>query len=251
MKRLGLFLVVVFLFPVVSSSQDLRAQADAAWAERDQPERAMAALKAYEQLAAQSPGDAKVGIRLAEAAYWVVELDDFYDQMDKDEKVVIADKGVAACREILKKNEDHVEANYWLMWTMAARTYNKGIFSGFAFRDSIVGTIMVAKADVNYRYGGVYRYWARVIYEIPGLLGKFFHFSNEDTVWLYKRSIAVEPNYLRTRLYLAESYERMDLVDQAKKEYEFCANFDTSKIPEIEPENRIYKTWAKQKLEKM
>jgi len=252
MKKLFSLLLILTIWPVVAfSAEDLQAQADAAWAGREDPAQAMLALNLFEKIAAQNSGDNNARIRLAEAAYWVVEQDDYRQKLSADDKAALADKGVKACREILQKDEDHLAANYWLMWNMAASTLNKGIFSGFAFKDSIVCTIMVSKADINFQYGGVWRYWARVIFEIPGLLGRFFHFTDDDTVWLYQRAIAVEPNYLRNRFWLAESYERMDKKELAKKEYEFCANLKDDAVPSAVPENRLYKQWAKERLEKM
>jgi hypothetical protein len=233
------------------AEEDLKSRTKAAWAKRGDPAKAKLALDLYEKMAAKDPDDFDSRIKLAKAAYWVVEMDDQTQAMSKDQKVKISNKGVKACKEVLVKNEDHVGASYWLMWNMAARTYNKGIFSGFAFKDSIVCTIMVAKGDINYEYGGIWRYWARVIFEIPSLLGKFFHFTDEDTIWLLKRSLDVNPNYLRTRFWLAESYEDMDKDDLAKKEYEFCVNYDENTIPQLAPENRLYKKWAQERLEEM
>ena len=138
MKKL--ILALLLLVPLYcQAGDDLKAEARAAWAERGDPARARQALDLYEKIAAQDPADIDTRIKLARAAYWVVEMDDEAQAMPKDRKVAISDKGIQACRQVLEQNEDHVGASYWLMWNMAARTYNKGIFSGFAFKDSIVG----------------------------------------------------------------------------------------------------------------
>ncbi|HUT54516.1 MAG TPA: hypothetical protein VM658_14090 [bacterium] len=251
MKKVACFLVLFFLPLYCHAADGLREKADRAWAGREDPQQAMLAVQLYEQLATKDVKDRAARLRLAEAAYWACEQDDYFQKLDKDLKADIADKGVKACRELLAKNEDDPEANYWLMWDMAARTLNKGIFSGFALKDSIVCTIMVAKSDVNMGHGGVWRYWARVIFEIPGLLGRFFHFTDDDTAWLYQRSVAVNPNYLRNRFWLAESYERMEKTGLAKKEYQFCAGLQDDAVPEAAPENKLYKKWAEERLAKM
>jgi hypothetical protein len=252
MKKIGACISVLFFLPLLCDAGDgLKEKAEKAWAGREDPAQAMLAVQFYGELAAQDANDRDSRLKLAEAAYWVCEQDDYYEKLDKDLKAEVADKGVKACRELVARNADDPEANYWLMWDMAARTLNKGIFSGFALKDSIVCTIMVAKSDVNMGSGGVWRYRARVIYEIPGILGRFFHFTDDDTIWLYQRSVAVGPDFLMNRFWLAESYERMGKKDLARKEYQFCANLKEDALPGAVPENKLYKKWAAERLSKL
>lgn len=249
MKRWMGWCVVLLLVPVVgAAADDLKSKADGAWAGRENPAQTMMAIQLYEQLATQNPSDPAVRIRLATAVYWAVEQD---PKMPSDKQVAILEKGIKACRQILAKDENHVEANYWLMWDLAAETLAKGVFSGFAFKEAIVGTIMVAKGNVKYWYGGVYCYWARVIYEIPGLLGKFFHFTDDDSIWLYKHSIAIETRYLKNHFFLAETYQKAGRKEDARKEYQFCLNQPDYALPEVTPENRFYKKLAKEGLAKL
>lgn len=240
----GLALLVIF--PGAARSQDdLRARADAAWALREDPAQILVAIDLYEKCAARDPDNKEVRILLARATDWFFQQD---PEMDKSQAVRILDKGVKACKEILAKNEDDMEANYWLMWTMADRTYSKGILSGFAFKEALVGSIMVAKSDIGYQYGGTYCYWGLVINSIPGLLGKFFHFSNDDAIWLYKRAIAVEPRYLRNHFYLGATYHVEGMRDEALKEYSFCVNQPDGALPEAIPENLFYKRMAREAI---
>jgi tetratricopeptide (TPR) repeat protein len=251
-------LLALVLAPAAVRSQDALAdKAEAAWAARGDLAQALLAVELFEQLASRAPGDTSVRIKLAQAAYWAVELDEAIsnttgaDRMDKDRQAALTEIGITACREVLARDQAHVGANYWLMYNMAARTLAKGIFSGFAFRDSVVGTIMVSKADVDYHYGGVYRYWGAVIVQIPDLLGKFFHFTKDDSVFMYQQAIAAEPRYLRTHVWLAECYQEMDRNDLAKAEYEFCVAQDPDALPDAAIENAVYKKLAEKRLAEM
>jgi hypothetical protein len=250
--------LLILLFPISGiCQQSLKKKADQAWAQRDDPQKAMLAFLLYDKLARDNTDDIDAKIMTARAGYWVLEIDEILaglgerPRMSKNEQVKIADKGISACRKILKTDDKHMEASYWVIWNMAARTLAKGIFSGFAFRDSIVGTIMVSKADVTYQYGGIYRYWARIIHEMPGLLGKFFHFTDNDAVKLYKEAIEIEPAYLRNHFWLAETYEKMDLKKMAVSEYKFCIEQKDGALPELDPENRLYNKWAAKRLEEL
>jgi hypothetical protein len=111
-----------------------------------------------------------------------------------------------------------------------------------------VGTIMVAKSNIGYQYGGVYCYWGLVINAMPRLLGKFFHFSNDDAIWLYKRAIAIEPKFLRNHFFLGASYELGDRKAEAMQEYRFCVAQPDNALPQAVPENRWYKKLAKERI---
>lgn len=257
MKRAWAFLTVLCLAPALGMSQELKDKAAAAWAGRNDPAKALDAVALYDQLAAASPGDVASRVMVARAAYWVVEQDEVLcelsgaSRMPTDKQAELLEKGIKACQEIIAKDVGNVEANYWLMYCMAARTLAKGIFSGFAFRDSVVGTIMVAKGNAGYHYGGVYRYWGAVIYQMPGLLGKFFHFSDEDSVFLYQQALAVEPKYLRNHTWLADTYIKTGKKDLAKKEYEFCIAQPDGALPEADLDNQMYKKLAQKRLSKL
>lgn len=243
------YLALMFLFPLSAHSvDDLRAKADAAWAAREDRAQTMLAIELYEKYAALHPEDKEVRMLLAEAATWAFEQD---PEMDKKEVIRIMDKGIKACNEVLAGNEDDPEANYWLMWNMAGRTLAKGVFSGFAFKEALVASIMVAKSDIGFQYGGVYCYWAIVINSIPRLLCKFFHFSNDDAIWLYKRAIAIEPRYLRSHFFLGATYEIEGQPDNALKEYRFCISQPEDALPEAIPENRRYKKLAMERIAEM
>jgi len=257
MRKAVLIVALALAWPAAGWSDDLEARAEAAWQKRDNLDQALLAVDLYKQLVAKNPGDDKMKIKLARAAYWAIEADDALMKingsasLNKDKRVELAQTGIDTCRVILARDQHHPEANYWTMWNMAAKTLAKGIFSGFAFRDSVVGTIMVSKNDVGYHYGGVYTYWGAVISQIPGLLGRFFHFTKDDSVWLYQQSMAVEPNYLKTHVWLAEVHEDMGKKDLARKEYEFCASASADALPEVAPENRLYKRLAEKRLKKL
>lgn len=249
MKNRFAWALMFFVWPAsAGAADDLQSRAETAWAGRENPARTLLAVQLYEQLANKNPADFSSRVRLAQAVYWAVEQS---PNLPSEKSVPLLEKGVKACREVLAKDENNVEANYWLMWNMGALTLARGIFSGFAFKEAVVGTIMVAKGNHKYWYGGVYCYWGRVIHEIPGLLGKFFHFSPEDSVWLYQHAIAIEPRYLRNHFFLAESYEKMGKKEEARKEIQFCLNQPDNALPEIVPENRFYKKLAREKLAKL
>jgi hypothetical protein len=258
MKKTVCFFLVLALAPSLCLSEDsLEQRAKAAWDRRDELDQALLAVELYEQLAQKDPGDIESRIMIARATHWAIEADEILaeltgrDKMSRNAQAELMELGIKACREVIEKDPENIEANYWIIWDMAARTMAKGIFSGFAFKEAIMGTILVSRKDVTYQYGGIYRYWARVIHEIPGILGRFFHFTEEDSVILYKKCIEIEPGHFDTRFRLAQSYEDLDMDEKAREQYEFCASQPADILPEAAAENRLFKRWAQKRLQEM
>jgi tetratricopeptide (TPR) repeat protein len=250
MKRWRFVSLILALFPLICNAEDvLKARAEAAWAAREDVNQALLAIELYEELAAQDPNDFESRVRLARVAYWAIT--EMEADLEKSKKIEMYENAIRRLNEIIERDEDNVPAWYWLVWDMGALTMVEGVFSGWNLREGIIGTIMVSKADVNFHYGGVYRYWGRVIYETPGLMGRFLHFTDEDSIWIYKRAIAVEPNYIRNHFYLAETYQKLGRKEDARKEYEFCVKIPDDALPEIVPETRFYKRLATERLERM
>ncbi len=253
MKKAVLFsLGVLFSFSLFG--QDFEAlvkKGDEYFQKRDQIENCLKAIDFYEKASRLKPDDIEIRLKLARLTHWTAgELG--LETMDKNQRIEIFKIGVKACEEILAKEPRNPYAHFWRVWNLGGKTVAEGIFrGGYSFKEAIVGTLFVSSGDLNYFYGGIYRYWARVIYEIPGLLGKFFHFTQEDAVWLYHQALKVEPNFFMTRLWLAESYLKMKQKDKAIKELEYIVSTSSDILPEVAVENRFYQEQARRLLEKL
>jgi len=226
----------------------LLAQAEAHWQKRGDPAETLKALELYEQAASQDRNNFEVRIQAAHAAYWWAEQQ---PESPAKEQIAVLRRGVKAAEEILSQDPRHPQANYWHMYDLAAITVAEGILrGGYAFKEAIVGTIFIGSGDMNYCYGGIFSYWARVIYTMPGFLGRFFHFTGNDAVWLYQQALGVEPNYFKTRFQMAESYEKMDRHELAQKEYQYLVSTSPNILPAAAPENAFYQELARKKLQK-
>ena len=250
MGAIGLIWMAGLFAPALAAADPaaLLAEADAHWQKRGDPAETLKAMQLFEQAAAQDRGNLEVRIQVAHAAYWWAEQQP--DAPAKDQIAVLR-RGVKAAEEVLAKDPRHPQANYWHMYDLAAITVAEGILrGGYAFKEAIVGTIFIGHGDLDYYYGGIFSYRARVIYTLPGFLGRVFHFTENDAVWLYQQALGVEPNYFKTRYLMAESYEKMDKKDLARKEYQWLVTASPNLLPAAAPENAFYQGLAKKKLEK-
>jgi tetratricopeptide (TPR) repeat protein len=241
---LALILVPLFSPGAETKSKDeILQEAEAAWMKRANLQYTLRAVDLFEQAAALDPKDIRSRLLLAEAAYWAVEQS---PEMDRKKKIELLRRGIRATEEVLDIDPENTGAYNWRMWDMAAITVAEGILrGGYAFKEAIVGTIMVSRGDISYYYGAIYTYWARVIYTLPGILGKFFHFTEDDAVWLYQQALEVEPDFYKTRFYLAESYLKKEDIKRAKAEFRYIVETPASSLEEREPENEFYQAEVK------
>lgn len=249
--RLLIIVFMLTILPFIARSSerenkdrcDILKAAEVAWAGRINLVNTLRAMDLYEQAAAMDPNDIQSRLMVAEAAWWAVELD---PDMDKKEQIDILNRGINAAEQALKIEPGNPAAHNWRMWDLAAKTIAEGIFrGGFAFKEAIIGTIMVSKGDADCYYGAIYSYWARVIYTLPGLLGKFFHFTEDDAITFYQKALEVEPNFFKTRYYLAESLLKKEDTQSAKAEFRYIVDTPAAILPEREPENLFYQAQVK------
>lgn len=251
MKRLTCLCLLLVLLPMAGrSGEGLKGLADKVWAGRDDPQNAMLALEYYEQIAVKNPKDPGAVVDFARAAYWAI--DEMKLDMSKSRKVEVYEKAIKLCKDVVDKDPDNMDAWLYIIYDMGGLTLVKGILlGGWGLRDAVVGTIMVSRLDVTLNYGGIYRYWGSVIFNTPGVLKKFFHFSDEDSLWLYDKSVAIEPGFLKTYILKADTYKKMGRKDKAKQMYQFVIDQPENILPDLVAENRVYKRQAEELLADM
>ncbi len=231
----------------VTPAADMVARGDALWKQRDSREKTFRAIEAWEKALKSSPGDVELMVKIGRAYHWASEL----LPRNKD-KLIVEDceKGLELTEKALKLNPDHIGANHWHMVLQGEMTENKGILSGFNFGSAIRKTMIIARQDDTHYHGSIYRYWGKVLYYIPGIVGRFFKFELADSVACCERAIEISPNFFENHLYLAETYLKMDKDEKAKKELEWIVNTDPEVLPDYAPENRLSKRRAEKLLEK-
>jgi len=235
-------LALLLVFAGESPGEDLIAQGDALWKQRDTVEGTRGAIAAWEAAAKVKNRDADLWIKIAVGYYQLGEL---AAENDNKTKLEVCKKGLEAIKQALNINPENLAAVFWKMVIQGRLTEAKGLLSGFDFGNAIRSTIFVASRDHTFYHGGIYRFWGRVMYQIPPVVGRFFKFRPEDSVGMYEQTMKISPYFFQTRLYLAETYIKMKDLEKAKKNLEWIVNTDPEKLPECAPENRVYQKRAK------
>ena len=248
------------------AATQLAQEADAAWTQRSDYKQAQLAIAKWTELAQKQP-TAETYVKIAYAHYFLgnghFTLTNDATGADKSftDGLTAAEKGLAisapAMIEALNNGVKHTEALqkatkeavpslYWHATNLSKWAASKGFATKLRYKDDVKATQMHVKSlDDSFFYYAPYRYFGAFEAATAGLLGGDLNKSTEN----FKQAAELAPNYLDTKVMWAE-YQCKKAVD--KETYVKLLNevlaADPTIVPELEPENRIAQTKAKQML---
>ncbi|MCX5858279.1 MAG: hypothetical protein NT056_00035 [Proteobacteria bacterium] len=241
----SLFVLFFFLCGLAGAAPEDRAlagpkaEAEKIFTQRYEVEKARQLIQAYEKILNQVPNSEEYWIKLSYAYFWLGDRL-AVEKVQKKELLDAYDKSIRAAREAIRVNPDSVGGNFWATVSQGRYTLVKGILGGgFGLGASIQGMMIVTRDDINFYFGGVYRYWGRFVFEIPKLGRRIINFKMEESVFFLKKALEVAPNFFMNHVYLAETYLDMDRKDLAREELSWVLTTKPGILPQAEPENRL------------
>ena len=109
----------------------------------------------------------------------------------------------------------------------------------------------VEELEPTYYYGAIYRYWAIVISELPGIARKITGMSMEKAFEHLQNAIKAEPRFLKNHYMLAEWYLEKKDKAAAKKVLKELLQRDPNALPLMAWENLHYQKKAEKLLAKI
>jgi tetratricopeptide (TPR) repeat protein len=241
----SLFVLFFFLCGLAGAAPEdralagLKAEAEKIFPQRYEPEKARQLIQAYEKILAQVPNSEEYWVKLSYACFWLGDRL-AVEKTPKKELLDTYDKSIRAAREAIRVNPDSVGGNFWMTVSSGRLTLVKGILGGsFSLGTSIQGMMIVSRDDINFYFGGVYRYWGRFVFEIPKIARRIIDFKLEESAYFMKKSLEVAPNFFMNHVYLAETYLAMGRKDLAREELAWVLKTQPGILPLAEPENRL------------
>jgi tetratricopeptide (TPR) repeat protein len=234
------------------------------WQNRDLKEDLESALSKFELAHQGDPNDLETVVFLIQGNFILADA----HTSDNEAKKKLLEKGKDFGMEGLRTNEEfkklvdkkgedvedavkvltekETAVAYWTAASLGLWAKANGIFSSIKYKDQIVELIRkVEMLDPKYFHGAVPRYWGSYYSAIPSIAGKDLKKSKK----YYEESLALAPEYLGTKVLMAEIYavEKDDKALFKKLLLEVLA--DKSNHPELGPENRIERKKAEKLLE--
>lgn len=146
-----------------------------------------------------------------------------------------------------KADAKALPALYWYSTNLGKWALLEGIATILARKDDIKATMEWAlENDPNYFHGAPYRYFGVYHTKVP--IGGGDPPKSKEA---FEKSLAIAPNYLATKVLMAESYAVLagenELFEKLLNE---VVAADPMAVPEIGPENKLEQMKAKKLLEK-
>ncbi len=250
----------------LTAEQQLLADAEAAWAQRDDKQQLLLAIAKWEEYIATDPNNKEVLGTLARAYYLLgngheTEKDAMLAAFDKGatygERGMAANDAFRACVEggnkdykcLDKLTADDILSTYWVYANVGKHAATTG-FTAIVANKSKLKAIAdwVQATDPHFYYGAGDRILGTYYAKAPAAFGGDLEMSQAH----FDASLAIEPNYLGTKVLMAQ-YLAVKKQDKAMFE-QLCNDVisaDPEVIPEIAPEQRLEQDNARRLLEKI
>lgn len=247
--RWGVILTVASLW---AQSTDL----EVLWQERDNPEKAKAAIEILEKDLAQNPHQPDKVVRLSRLYYLLGESLPAKGS-GSEQKLSYYDKAFQICRAELvyqlklpanASDEAIVKAvtqeQMPLLYWAAAGLARWGKYAPFAKKVAARSKIRlywdrVQEIDPMYFYGGAYRFFGGYYALVPPITGEQDVNKSRE---MFEKAVAAAPHYLETKVLYAEAYAAHKKVrdrDLFRRLLQEVTNSDAGSDPDYAAENRL------------
>jgi tetratricopeptide (TPR) repeat protein len=227
------------LLPVRAEEPSLLAQADDAYAKREDLPQAKIAMITYRRLAESNP-------KMAVEAYWKASRSAWWlgeHAQERAEKLQYFQTGMDLAQRAIALRPYAVEPHFWLGANEGSYGDAKGIMKSLSLVIPIRNE-MEEVININDRYmgGGAYRVLGVVDYKVPALMGGSKKRAKEEL----EKALGMDPNNPFNHYYLAEYYKFTG--DKAKKVAELVALRTLPVADDLVPEQKMLQEKADREL---
>lgn len=259
-KQVGTYEVAAATATAPDQKATLKADAEALWAQRNDPEKLKASLARYEQLYPMDPTDRDVAMHLVRGWYFLgdghltekdAKLDAWYKAIDWGKKCLAINQDFTAL--LAKGDEDEASAArafttadvpciYWTSTALGKWAKASGLTVTLKYLPTVKAYMTrVGELEPAFYYQGPDRYWGAYYAAIPSFAGQDLNKSKE----YFDKAIAAYPTFLGTHVLLAAEWA-VKKQDKAtfEKELNWVLQADATAIPEVQPEAEAEKRKA-------
>jgi len=200
--------------PPVQGLADLLAQADAAYARRDEPGALDAIREKLGEAERLAPGDYEVLWRQARLQFWISDDPELADK----EKSRVGKTGWELAERAIEKDPSRVEG--WHHAAAGMGNYSLGIGILKALAQGIEGKFKdrlshAEKIEPGYEGGAIYTAWGRFWFKLP-----WPKYDERKSRLNLEEALRRNPDNVRARVYLADLHLEEDRPAEARAELE-------------------------------
>ena len=176
--------------------------------------------------------------KLARVQYWLGT-----NGLAEPHRRAALEAGIAAARQAVALDTHKPEGHFWIAANMGALAESFGLRQGLRYRGAIRDALEIVLAlDPAFQQGSADRALGRWYHQVPRLFGGDKRKSEEHL----RKALSYNPNSVITRVFLAETLMALNRKEESRKELE--AAIAAPEDPEWAPENRAFRTRARQLL---
>lgn len=215
-----------------------RDEAERLWKLRADVRQMPALLAASERWVAQEPNNVDALLRLARASYFMVYLHESGGTLEKRLQIML--KGTDAARKVTRLQPSNMAGEFWASTNLAVYGKLKGPLESVASLSEIKSRMETVEAkEPNLFYGGVWRFWGRLIDQVPSALRMLNGYDLDDALEFHRKAIKVEPRYVQSHLFYAECLIQAGKREEARAVLEKALKLDPQAMPDVAPENTV------------
>jgi tetratricopeptide (TPR) repeat protein len=214
------------------SPEQLIAQGDALYAQRQDLAQARQALDRYQEALKLAPDSFDALIKNIQAMYYLGD-----SSSSNDEKLKIFKQAMEMCKKAVAMRPDRVEGHYWLGVHTGSYGETRGVLKSLFLKGDIIDAMNRAiQIDGTYESGGAYCVLGRLYYKVPGLFGG----SNKKSRLNLEKCRQIAPKNAANLRFLAETYWDMGEKELAVKTLQALLSMepDPQMIPETEKDKK-------------
>lgn len=227
--------------PAAALAQPASTDPAALYANRETLADAERAASLWEQTLAANPRDFDAARNLARACYWLGGR-----RATEEARKAAFTRGMTAAEAAIAARSNQPDGFFWLAANMGGLAEIGGMRAGLRYRKPIRDNLETVLAmDPAFQKGSADRALGRWYFKVPGLFGG----SKTKAVQHLRASLSHHPESIASRFFLAETYESMGRDAEA---VELLREIETLPVdPDWEPEDREFKTRAKELLSRL
>lgn len=223
--------------PAAAARTQARTEALRLWELRADEKQMPAILNALEQWVTLDPSNAEPLVLLSRGTYVWTYL---HESGSEAQRMAIAKKGYEAGKKAARLKPADPAGDFWAATNLAVYGKLKGPLESASSYSELRERVDRALAkQPDYFYGGIYRFYGRLIDQVPGVLRSMYGYGLKDAVDYHQKAVKTEPRYIQSYLFLAEALIQQDKRPEAQQLLESALKRDPTALPEVMPENKL------------
>jgi tetratricopeptide (TPR) repeat protein len=207
-------LAFILGLPQEATVRKLLKEADVAYRERAQSDRAENSLALYKKALALDSSSEEAYWKIARTYYWLAN-----HEKDVEKKAKLHKDGAEFAKLAVDSNPESVPGHFWLGIHYAFYGEARGIAQSLSLVDPIIKEMeWVLKKDESFMEGGAHRALGQIYFKLPGIWGG----DSRKALEHLKKSVEIAPKNPIGHNFLAELYLAEGKKDEAKAELEMA-----------------------------